>query len=175
METPTLRPARPDDMAGVADLWHRGWHDAHAGHVPEGLTAARTLEAFHARTPSRVGDTTVAEVGEELAGFIMVDGDEVEQVFVDACHRGGGVAAPLLAEAERQVAEAGHDRAWLAVVAGNARARRFYERHGWADEGDLPYEVIAGGTTYVSPCRRYVKAVSTAGTSDPAVRRHPGR
>ncbi len=62
-------------------------------------------------------------------------------------------------EAERHVAAAGHEEAWLAVVAGNARARRFYEKHGWRDEGDLPYEVTAGGETFVSPCRRYVKKV----------------
>jgi GNAT superfamily N-acetyltransferase len=159
VSTPTLRPARAEDMAGVADIWHRGWHVAHAGHVPDGLTAARTLEAFHERTPGRIADTTVAEVEGLVVGFIMIAGDEVEQVFVDPGHHGSGVAAPLLAEAERQVAAAGYDEAWLAVVAGNARARRFYEKHGWRDAGDLPYEVAAGGTTYVSPCRRYVKSL----------------
>jgi putative acetyltransferase len=49
--------------------------------------------------------------------------------------------------------------AWLAVVAGNARARVFYEKQGWTDAGDLPYEVTAGGERFVSPCRRYVKSV----------------
>jgi hypothetical protein len=49
--------------------------------------------------------------------------------------------------------------AWLAVVVGNARARAFYEKRGWRDDDDLPYEVTAGGATYVSPCRRYVKTV----------------
>ena len=152
-----LRPARPDDMATVADIWHRAWHVAHPGHVPEGLTQARTLAAFGERTPSRVADTTVAEVDGELVGFTMVAGDEVEQVFVDPDRHGTGVAGPLLAAAERRVADAGHGVAWLAVVVGNARARRFYEKHGWTDAGDLPYEVSAGGTTYVSPCRRYEK------------------
>ncbi len=160
MSTPHLRPAVAADMAAVADLWHSAWHLAHAGHVPDGLTAARTLEAFHARTPLRVDDTTVAEVDGRVVGFIMIAGDEVEQVFVDPDLHGTGVAAPLLAEAERQVAAAGHAEAWLAVVTGNARARRFYEKHGWRDGGDLPYEVTAGGTTYLSPCRRYVKTVS---------------
>jgi putative acetyltransferase len=147
-------------MAAVADLWHVGWHDGHAGHVPEGLTAARTLEAFHERTPSRVADTTlaVAEDG-ELLGFIMDAGDVVEQVFVGRDARGTGLAAQLLAEAENQVAAGGHDVAWLAVVEGNARARAFYERQGWRDEGDLPYEVTAGGQQFISPCRRYVKRV----------------
>ncbi|GAA1809101.1 hypothetical protein GCM10009795_062980 [Nocardioides hankookensis] len=160
-----IRPARPDDMRAVADIWHRAWHTAHPGHVPEGLTAARTLEAFRSRTPSRVADTTVAEVDGEVAGFTMVADDEVEQVFVDPERHGSGIAAPLLAAAEQQVAAAGHDAAWLAVVVGNARARAFYEKHGWHDASDLPYEVVADGTTYVSPCRRYEKVVSTGGTT----------
>lgn len=178
MSTPTLRPARADDMARVADVWHRAWHVAHAGNVPDGLTAARTLAAFHARTPPRVADTTVAEVDGRVVGFVMVDRDEVEQVFVDPAQHGAGVGAPLLAEGERRVAEAGYGEAWLAVVVGNARARRFYEKHGWRDAGDLPYEVTAGGATYVSPCRRYVKTLgplSTAGTSAPDARTSPDR
>ena len=125
----SIRPAVDADMAAVADLWHVGWHDGHAGHVPEGLTAARTLAAFHERTPLRVADTTVAVSDSgELLGFVMVVGDEVEQVFVGRPGRGTGIARELLAEAERQVAAAGHDSAWLAVVVGNARARRFYEK-----------------------------------------------
>jgi GNAT superfamily N-acetyltransferase len=156
----SLRPAVDADMAAVADLWHVGWHDGHAGHVPDGLTAARTLEAFHERTPPRVGDTTVAvsESG-KLLGFVMVACDEIEQVFVDRDARGSGLAGVLLDEAERQVAAAGHDVAWLAVVTGNARARAFYEKRGWADAADLPYEVTAGGQVFVSPCRRYEKVV----------------
>lgn len=159
MSDPTLRPATAGDAAAVADVWHRGWHDAHPGHVPDGLTRARTLEAFHERAPLRVEDTTVAEVDGVVAGFVMVVGDEVEQVYVDAPHRGSGLAGLLLDAAERQVAAGGNDVAWLAVVDGNARARHFYASHGWEDAGDLPYEVAAGGTTYVSPCRRYVKTV----------------
>jgi len=156
----SIRPADDADMAAVADLWHEGWHDGHAGHVPDGLTTARTLAAFHERTPSRVADTAVA-VAEDgsLEGFVMVVDDEVEQVFVARSARGTGLASELLAEAERRVADGGHDSAWLAVVVGNARARRFYERYGWLDRGDLPYEVTAEGRTFVSPCRRYVKQV----------------
>jgi putative acetyltransferase len=159
----SIRPADDADMAAVADLWHEGWHDGHAGHVPDGLTAARTLAAFHERTPSRVADTAVAVAGDgSLQGFVMVVDDEVEQVFVARSARGTGLASDLLVEAARRVAAGGHSSAWLAVVVGNARARRFYERQGWADHGDLPYEVSAGGQTFVSPCRRYVKRVTAA-------------
>ena len=127
------------------------------------------------RTPARVADTTVAEVDGRVVGFTMVDGDELEQLFVDPDLHGGGIAAPLLTAGEQRIAAAGHEVAWLAVVVGNARARRFYEKHGWYDAGDLPYEVTALGQRFVSPCRRYEKRVSTAGTSDPAGRPRPDR
>ena len=157
-----LRPATEDDVDNIARIFHEGWHDAHAGHVPQGLTERRTAEAFHDRVSARVADTdetTVAEVGGQVAGFIMVAGDEAEQVYVDRAFRGSGGATVLLGEAERQIAEAGHDVAWLAVVDGNARARAFYARQGWADEGDHPYSVVALGVRYISPCRRYTKRV----------------
>ncbi len=156
----TLRPGTVGDAATVAEIWFAGWHPAHAGHVPDGLTERRTLAAFHERAPQRVADTTVAEVDGEVAGFIMVVGAELEQIYVAAGHQGQGVAGALLREAERQIAAAGHDVAWLAVAIGNMRARAFYEKHGWTNAGDLPYEVVALGETYVSPCRRYEKRLS---------------
>lgn len=152
----TLRPARPDDAPAVAAIWLPGWRDAHLGNVPDALLAVRTPESFGERAAERVGDTTVATVDGEVAGFVMVVGDEVEQVYVSAAHRGSGVATVLLAEAERRVALGGHPRAWLAVVAGNARARRFYERCGWVDEG--LFDHAAGGVDV--PAHRYAKPVA---------------
>jgi putative acetyltransferase len=162
MNDPTLRPATADDVDAIAELFHRGWHDAHPGHVPEGLTERRTAEAFHDRVTRRVAETdetTVADADGVIAGFIMIDGDEAEQVYVDRSFRGSGLASTLLTEAERQIAAAGHDVAWLAVVRGNARARAFYAKQGWVDEGDLDYPVTALGETFVSPCRRFTKRV----------------
>ena len=55
--------------------------------------------------------------------------------------------------------ESGYERAWLAVLEGNVRARRFYERMGWADEGPFDYEAASEAGTIVFPCHRYVKRV----------------
>jgi GNAT superfamily N-acetyltransferase len=159
---PKLRLATADDVEAVADLFHRGWHDAHPGLVPEGLTERRTEEAFHDRVARRVAETdetTVAEVDGQVVGFIMIAGDEAEQVYVDRAYRGSGVASALLTEAERQIAAGGHEVAWLAMVRGNERARAFYTRQGWVDEGDVDYEVTALGETFISPCRRFTKRV----------------
>jgi GNAT superfamily N-acetyltransferase len=159
---PVLRPATTDDVDAVVAVFHEGWHDVHPGRVPEGLTERRTPEAFRARVSARIAETdetTVAEVDGTVAGFIMVSDDEAEQVYVDRAFRGSGVAALLLTEAERQIAAAGHDVAFLVVVRGNDRAQTFYARQGWTDQGDVDYPVTALGEQFISPCRRFTKRV----------------
>jgi GNAT superfamily N-acetyltransferase len=141
----------------VAEIWHLGWQDGHLGLVPQELADIRTEASFRTRAADRVADTTVATVDGAVAGFIMVVGDEVEQVYISSGHRGTGVAAALLAEAERQVHANGHGKAWLAVVAGNARARAFYERAGWVDEGPFDYAAATEEGPIAVPCRRYTK------------------
>jgi ribosomal protein S18 acetylase RimI-like enzyme len=152
-----LRLATADDAPAIARIWYQGWRDGHLGHVPDELVAQRTRESFDQRAAARVGDTVVATVDGAVAGFIMVVGDEVEQVYVAGEHRGTGLAPALLTEAERLVAANGHDRAWLAVAPGNARARRFYERSGWIDNGLFDYPAATADGPMPVPCHRYVK------------------
>jgi ribosomal protein S18 acetylase RimI-like enzyme len=153
----TLRPARPEDAPAVAAIWRSGWRDGHLGHVPDELLAARTDDSFDVRAGERTGDTAVAVVDGAVAGFVMVVDDEVEQVYVAAEHRGTRVAAALLTEAERLVRASGHEHAWLAVVGGNTRARRFYKRNGWADEGLFDHMAEGPDGPIRVPAHRYVK------------------
>ena len=158
--TPTLRPAAPADSEAIAELWHSGWRDGHIGHVPEAILPHRQPEDFRRRVPPRIPDTTVATIAGQIVGFVTVIEDEVEQVYVAAAARGTGVADALLRHGEQVVARR-FDVAWLSVVAGNARARRFYERSGWHDAGPIEYHAeIAGGSIPVT-CRRYEKQVRT--------------
>lgn len=157
--TASLRPAGPADAEAVAAIWYAGWGDGHLGHVPDELVAIRTKESFWTRAAERVADTTVAVVGDEVAGFVMVVGDEVEQVYVSRDHRGSGIAGVLLTEAEQQVKANGHAEAWLAVATGNARARRFYERSGWTDAGAFDYPATTDSGPIPVPCHRYTKPV----------------
>lgn len=155
-----LRRATDRDAEAIAVIWSEGWRDGHEGYVPDELVAARTKESFRSRAAQRLTEAVVAEVDGVVAGFVMVVGDEIEQVYVGREHRGTGVAAGLLAEAERIVHASGHQRAWLAVVAGNRRARRFYERSGWLDEGPIRYPAAtADGPIFVT-AQRYAKRVT---------------
>lgn len=157
-----MRAATDSDARVVADIWYRGWRDGHEGHVADELVRARTEASFRERASERLADTTVATVGGAVAGFVMVVDDEVEQVYVAQAHRGTGVAAALLARAEEIVAGNGYEAAWLAVVDGNARARRFYERSGWVDQGVIDYAAATEGGTIAVRARRYGKRVSRA-------------
>jgi GNAT superfamily N-acetyltransferase len=152
----TLRKAGPADATVIAELWHRGWRDGHLGHVPAGLVVHRQLADFHRWAPAVIGRTTVACEADRILGIVTVRGDEVEQLYVAAEVRGSGVAAELLRHGERVVGTY-HDLAWLAVVPGNARARRFYEREGWRDAGEIRHpEPTATGAIPVT-ARRYEK------------------
>ena len=161
----TLRAASAGDVEDIAGLWHSGWIDGHLGHVPESFHPHRRLDDFRERVPSRIARTTVATIDSRVVGFVTLHDDELEQIYVAAPARGGGVADALLRHAEQAIA-ARYDRAWLAVAVGNARARRFYARQGWTDAAAIDYEAeIAGGTLTVA-CRRYEKRLADQPSTD---------
>src|SRR5215204_4958380 len=153
----TLRRALPVDAPTIAEIWHLGWRDGHLGFVSQELIAARQEDSFRTRAAQRVNDTTLAVVQGRIAGFVMVVDNEVEQVYVSAHHRGKGVADMLMADAERRIKDAGYSSAWLAVVAGNTRARWFYERRGWSDSGLFEYAAAGDYGPIPVPSHRYVK------------------
>jgi GNAT superfamily N-acetyltransferase len=63
----------------------------------------------------------------QLLGILVLDGDWVDQLYVDRAHTGRGIGAALLGQAKR---ERPHGlRLW--TFASNVRAQRFYERHGF--------------------------------------------
>jgi GNAT superfamily N-acetyltransferase len=155
MSQVALRFATSTDAKAVAQIWLEGWRDGHLGHVPVALVQVRTPESFSERAADRVADTTVAVVDGDIAGFTMVAGDEVEQVYVARSQRGSGIAALLLDDARRRIGDAGHAVAWLAVATGNERARRFYQRCGWTDEGPFDYAASTDSGSTPVPCHRY--------------------
>lgn len=157
--TAMLRAATPDDVEAIATLWHSGWSDGHLGHVPEALLQHRRLADFRRRVPPRLHETTVATLASRVVGFVTVHDAEVEQTYVAKEARGGGVANALLMHAEHAIA-ARFELGWLAVVAGNARARRFYERNGWRDAGGFDYAAEIPSGTLLVPSRRYEKPMT---------------
>ncbi len=133
------------DIGPLAGLWHDGWHEAHAALVSAALTALRTPAEFQARVTAHLSDTSVAWMNGEIVGFVMVQDDEIYQLYTTPAARGTGAAQTLIAQGAAQIAVR-FPRAWLACTVGNDRAARFYEKSGWAKLGiiDLPLETSAG-------------------------------
>jgi putative acetyltransferase len=154
----SIRKAAPGDAEVIARIWHSAWRDSHVGHVPDGLLPFRREEDFLARVPGRIDTMWVAESGDGvIVGFVVVKADELEQLFVERAARGTGVAAMLMDRGEQALHEAGHRRVWLAVVAGNTRARAFYARRGWRDMGPFTYHAETSAGTVDVPSHRYEK------------------
>lgn len=55
--------------------------------------------------------------------------------MADPDHWGSGVGRELISAGEKRLRELGHVDAILWVLEDNPRARRFYERAGWNDDG----------------------------------------
>ncbi len=162
----TLRRAVPGDVNAVTRIWQTGWCDGHIGHVPAELIPHRTEPQFRSRAQARLDSMWVAESDRGVVGFVTVKGDELEHLYVDRSARGTGVAATLIHRGEAEIASAGHARAWLAVVAGNQRARRFYARLGWRDAGPFTYMAEAGSGTFPVPSHRYEIDLDRTGSSE---------
>src|SRR5215204_7116768 len=128
----TLRRALPQDAPTIAEIWHLGWRDGHLGFVSQELIEARYEHSFRTRAAKRVNDTTLAVVKGQIAGFVMVVDNEVEQLYVSALHCGEGVADMLMADAQRRIKDGGYSSAWLAVLVGNGEARGSTQGLGWS-------------------------------------------
>jgi len=128
----TLRPYTAADEAAAIELWRRTWKLAY----PQIDFDAR-VDWWRQRWRDElvpVATITVAEAQGQMAGFVTVDpaSFDLDQIVVAPEAWGIGVASALIAEAKR-ISPDGLD---LYVNIDNARAIRFYEKHGFAISGE---------------------------------------
>jgi GNAT superfamily N-acetyltransferase len=87
---------------------------------------------------------------------------------------GTGVAGELLAAAEAALVELGYREAALWVFEANPRARRFYEHHGWVDDGHrLDFE-IGGQSITEARYRRHLAGGDPPAGCDQGLAAPPG-
>lgn len=153
------RDAQPRDLDALAALWHAGWQDAHAAILPAELARHRTLAGMRQRLAAGLAQVRVVDLDRAPAGFAWTLADELYQLYVAPRARGTGVAAGLLLDAEAAIAARGHARAWLACAIGNARAARFYARHGWERVGVVTSRLPVPGGEFALDVWRYEKAM----------------
>lgn len=145
--------------------WGRAWrHRLSERAAGRGEPGVELLVAEHPGNGTVAG---IATLGPERDG----DGarGELWMLNVDPGAWGLGVGSALLAQVEARLAARGFTRAVLWVVAGNDRARRFYDTHGWAHDGFRRREDIGGRP--VDECR-YAKALTGRPSRSGAPDRH---
>lgn len=82
----------------------------------------------------------VAISGEEIVGVTLTREEWVDDLWVRRDSRRTGIGGKLLAHAEGEIRERGHDTMRLRVVKSNTRAVEFYQHHGWKVHREFPHE-----------------------------------
>ncbi len=162
------RPASRADLDRVAEIRTQGWQRGYRGILPDehldeldaSYEAARWHE-FIEHFDELGQHLEVAEHDGHIVGYVLigpfrgVDAEpgfgEVVALYVDPEWWASGAADALLSRAAELLGERCH-RAGLWTFEANTRARRFYERHGWAFDGTR--EATYGGVD--APHIRYV-------------------
>jgi GNAT superfamily N-acetyltransferase len=145
-----MRPAGPDDAAGIAGVHVDSWRAAYVGLVPQAVLDRLSFDRRRVFWTARLGDpgesrTFVADDRGRIVGFAGTGRPrdpecppgmaELETIYLlpDTWRRGLG--RRLMAQALRDLAERGFTSAILWVLTGNERGRRFYEAAGWQPDG----------------------------------------
>ena len=143
-----VRRATPEDAAAIARVHVLGWQAAYAHVFPEEALASLDVERRREQWTGWIeaADTRVLAglLDGEVVGFASVgasrDDDAAESgelyaIYVRPDAWGSGVGPSLMEAALDALRELGFREATLWVLDDNPRARRFYERTGWATDG----------------------------------------
>jgi ribosomal protein S18 acetylase RimI-like enzyme len=181
--TVQLRRAGPEDARAIAEVHVRSWKAAFPGLLPQHyLDTLRPEDRLgqweEALSTSAWPVVLVAEDERAIVGFVALspsrdaDADpsavgEIQTIYLDPPAFGGGTGSALLQAAEAELARAGFTSATLWVLETNAKARRFYERHGWTtDGGAQEHDWVA----FTAPDVRYRRALELGPLRDDEVR-----
>lgn len=174
------RPAVASDADAIARVHVESWQEAYRDLLPSDFLAGLSVESRTARWVANLTEVTatrtrVALVDGEVCGFASVgpcrDPDlhgagawEVYALYLSPGVLGRGIGRDLMAAALGDVPpEATTVTLW--VLAGNVRARSFYEAAGFVADGRRQ-DIAIGGVTltevrYVQPARARPRARPT--------------
>jgi GNAT superfamily N-acetyltransferase len=146
-----IRRATPADAATIAGIQVRGSQWAYRGLLPDASLdrPSKIAEREAAWRPQLAPDdprhTWIAEADGAALGFVTCGPaddpalpgatGEVYAIYQEPYAAGSGVGGALFSHALAELRARGFKLAVLWVLAGNHRARRFYERFGWTADG----------------------------------------
>jgi len=121
-----VRPALADEVEAVAAVFS-GTRAASVPSMPPAVHTPDEVRDWIAAQLDAGAEAWVAEDGEDLVGFLLLEGEWLHSLYVDTRHQRQGIGSVLieLAKSLRP------DGLGLWVFESNLGARRLYERHGF--------------------------------------------
>jgi GNAT superfamily N-acetyltransferase len=123
-----VRRGTPADALAAAEVWLRSRKAAMPA-IPAPVHSDDDVRN-HFRTivvMERELWVAVDDISADVTGLLVLADSDVDQLYVDPCWWGRGIGSQLLDQAKRLRPKG----LWLWSFQANARARRFYERHGF--------------------------------------------
>lgn len=169
-----VRRARLPDAAAMAVVHVESWRAAYLGLVPVSVlnqlsvrTRTASWERILREGEGRGSRSWVAVIGGRILGFVSAgpsrDEDdhrgqvgEIYAIYLAPVAWGHGLGGELLRAAEDDLCERGYRVATIWVLAGNTRARRFYEQCGYDVDGGAQQEEVGPA---VLPSVRYRRSL----------------
>jgi ribosomal protein S18 acetylase RimI-like enzyme len=140
-----IRPARAEDAEAIARVRVDSWRETYRGMIPQTYLDAMKLEESRAlwekvlTAGSNVVSVFVAEHGADIVGFASGNmlaepkhgfDAELSAVYVRREFQGAGIGRRLVSETAVALSQRDASGLIVWVIAGNKRARTFYERLG---------------------------------------------
>jgi GNAT superfamily N-acetyltransferase len=144
-DLPQVRAALDSDSDAIAAVWLRS-RRASVPQIPEPVHSDEDVRGWIANVLVPDGATWVALTEVGVVGMMTVRNGSIDQLYVDPGHVGQGTGTTLLDHA-KQLHPGGLD---LWTFQSDARARRFYEAHGF-----VPMEETSGDNEEGAPDIRY--------------------
>jgi ribosomal protein S18 acetylase RimI-like enzyme len=160
--TITVRPARPDDATGIAAAHVRAWQAAFDRAFPAAYLESLDVDDWTVNRRHSILNQQphmrmfVALTDGEIIGFTHggayrrdrqdATAGEVYALYVDPAHWSSRAGYALMTTVVDELVAAGRTVIRLWTLDDNPRARAFYERFGFVDDGERDtYRVEDGG------------------------------
>jgi len=128
-----LRALRPGDIDAMYEVWHASVLATH-DFLAESDFAEICVLVRRDYLP-RHGFTVAVDERDRVIGFLKVDGNEIESLFIAPAFRGQGLGRRFLVHAASQA-----DRLEVDVNAQNSQAVGFYEAVGFRVISSMPVD-----------------------------------
>lgn len=128
MDDVWIRPLEPYDTDEAAAVWWRSRHDP-GSQLPPAIRSEDQVRGWFADVLLPDGQSWVALDDGRIVAVLTLDGDDLDQLYVDPGVAGQGVGTTLVQLAKDL--RPGGLALW--TFQSNTKAQAFYQRHGFAE------------------------------------------